>query len=583
MAHNPDLHAEAVERSRGHREHRNRLMQTRTALWNYVLAIGLTVGATASALAAPTIDNEPAETSSPVLWVEVVSGPTELNAEAIRIAIGRELGVSTSSQSARSSLGHLRIDAAARSGVSVRYESADGSTKLERRVNLPVAPERRALVIAWVAGNLVRNEAAELLSGFSQQSRSAEHAAHGETSDAKEATTAQAAAASVATSESKPRPAALEARAVTPARVKFEVTDGRANGANLGSTRIAHLALISPFVATDRHAAAHAFYLSFGAGYSDVGAVDGFGLGLLVDRIEYRVRGAQTSALWIDEGSHDGVAIAGLGTSSRGDLRGVEMSGLVNVRSGSAQGAQLAGVANMALDGGSGAQLSGLFNYQGADFDGAQISGGLNLARRVSGLQLGMLNLARGDRASAAQISGTLNVAEDMAGVQVGLVNVARDVNGVQLGLVNVSRQTHGVSLGLFNWSEGVRVQPIYFFQNPGYHNVGYRSLSGCSTGSISFGYDPSRERARTHFAVGVRKELDRVGLGIETGYGWVLEHLSTGATDRAHELDLVGTVSVEIVRNAVTLFGGGGIALPVAGVVAIEPRGLAHVGIGFL
>jgi hypothetical protein len=230
-----------------------------------------------------------------------------------------------------------------------------------------------------------------------------------------------------------------------------------------------------------------------------------------------------------------------------------------------------------------GLQLGGAFDWAGSGVQGVQIGGAANVSSGdLRGLQLsGAFNIERSTM-TGTQITGALNVSRDVNGLQLGAVNVARDVNGLQLGLVNVARHNRGLALGLFNWSEGTRLQPIVFFQNPGYLNAGYRTVSEHSTGSVSFGFDASTARARTRFATGPHFAFDRFAFGAEFGYGWVLEHMKSSPSDRAHELELVALASADVIRNAVTLYGGGGVVLPVAGVVAIEPHGLVQAGLAF-
>ena len=228
-----------------------------------------------------------------------------------------------------------------------------------------------------------------------------------------------------------------------------------------------------------------------------------------------------------------------------------------------------------------GAQVALAGTYAGHHLEGMQIAGVAAITNgRSSGLQLGGVLSYSASDVKGLQLAGAANVANDVNGLQFGLLNVARDVNGLQLGAVNVARHNRGIALGLFNWSEGARLQPTYFYQTPGYQNAGYRTLSGYSSGTISFGYDPSTKRARTHFATGPRYAYHRFAMGAEFGYGWVLENMSGKPSDRAHELDLIGTVSLEVIRNRVSVYAGGGGVLPVAGVVASEPRGLAQLGI---
>jgi len=498
-------------------------MTIRSFLRAAIVTTGLAANG-ALAIAAP--GSEPRAitngTVAPVLWLEATTVPNHLELETLRIAIENELRVPVSLVRPASFWGHVQIEGAARSDIIVHYESTDGTTKLERRVALPVDASRQAQVIAWVTGNLVRNEAAELLAQASQSQPIA---------DALGATREAEPQPPVPAIEPVVQPSAPVAQPPKQPPPQVPVANATPAEPDLGPSRAVHAAFISPWVAVHSDAAIHRYHLSFGGIYSHVGALNGFGLGLAVDRIEYASRGVQLSGLWLDGAAHHGLLLAGVGTHAHGALTGVELAGALALRSG--------------------------------NVTGAQVTGALNVAQNVQGLQLSLVN-----------------VAHDVRGLQLSLVNVAEDVDGVQFGFVNVARKNRGIALGLFNWSEGARLQPIYFFQNPGYHNVGYRNLSGHATSTMSFGYDEARKRARTHFALGARTTFGRVSLGAETGYGWVLENMTNGPTDRAHELDLIGTVTVELFRNRLSVFGGGGASLPVAGVVPAEPHGLAQVGI---
>jgi hypothetical protein len=593
-----------------------------------------------SAHAAPSEvpNSESPARAVPELCVQIISGPSPLEPEPLRAAIEKELGVKTTSAATATSIGTVRVESGRGSLVTIRYASADGSTQLQRRIALPVDPARRATVIAWIVGNLVRNEADEILLGMLSQG--ATDGSNGELAanpTARSSSSSEAAAteqtstsepARVPTPTAQPRPALQKAptKAGPPATKTAAVSS---HAVDLGPTRAFHAALFSPSLAVPTDAQQHAFHLSLGGVYSHVGGLDGFGVGLLVDRIEYRSRGAQVSALWTDTNQHTGMLIAGLGTRGRGNLQGAELATVLTLRSGCVagaqitgvwagalgscasasgggvshgsalqgvqlagvgthvggdlEGAQVAGVAAVAAGRNEGLQLSGAFAYSGLSGHGAQVAGAANVTNgALQGLQLsGAFNYQRAP-SKGAQIAGAVNVANDVEGLQLGVVNVARDVDGLQLGIVNVARHNRGIALGLFNWSDGARVQPTVFFQNPGYLNAGYRSISGYSTGTISFGYDPWSERARTHFATGPRFAYERFAFGVELGYGWVLEHMKSKPSDRAHELDLIGIASAELVRRVVTVYGGGGVVLPVAGVVAIEPHGLVQGGVAF-
>jgi len=613
----------------------NKQSVSRPVLLSLVTLLGI-------ARAAEPPDAQPPRASRPQavpeLCVQLTSGPNPLDDAAVRAAIEQELGVKTTAAVTAESIGTVRVESGRGALVTIGYASADGNTRLQRRIALPVEPERRATVIAWIVGNLVRNEAdeilLELLNRKAAQSRASE--TPGEMTDSA-STAPTSPAAPPATTSPAATPASPARNLPTPpptARATSQAREPRPESTHvpdLGPTHVVHAALFSPTLTAPLGASQRAFHLSFSAVYGHVGALQGFGLGLLVDRLEYRSRGVQLSGIWLDNGAHEGLLVAGVGTRGRSDLQGTELTGVAALRRGCLVGAQLAGVWASALGtcvaargssgvarraGLQGLQLAGAGVYTGRDLEGAQIAGGAAISQgRTQGLQMagafahsvsemkgaqiaGGANVINGglqglqlsggfnylrQSGAGAQVTGAVNVAGDIDGLQLGVVNVARDVEGLQLGIVNVARRPRGLALGLFNWSEGARLQPILFFQNPGYLNAGYRTVSGHSTGTISFGYDPATERARTHFATGPRFAAGRFAFGAEFGYGWVLEHMKSNPSDRAHELDLTGIASVELVPRVLTVYGGGGIVLPVAGVVAIEPHGLAQAGVGLL
>lgn len=551
-------------------------LSTRRFLIQILVSFWLQFGVAQAAEELPaTLSGNAQAHAVPVLCLQIAAAPRTLDVAAVRSAIEQELGISTSSVVTPVSVGTVRVEAGNGVFVTVRYESADRGTLLKRRLALPVEPARRVTVIAWVVGNLVRNEADEILLGMmNRRERPArENAAVGTPTDATNEATASGSSKSEGAQANagdavppKQQPKAEAHQTPVPlARKPLRSPETRPLSPDLGATRYFHAALLSPTLAWPADAAQRAFHLSLGGIYSQVGALKGVGFGWFVNRIEYCSSGMQISGLWLDGNEHAGVLLAGLATHSRGDLSGAEVAGLLTVRTGSVVGAQLALIGT----------------YAGHYLGGMQIAGVTAISNgRSGGLQLsGVLSYSASD-VKGVQIAGAVNMANYVNGVQLGLLNVARDVDGLQLGVVNVARHNRGIALGLFNWSEGARLQPTYFYQTPGYHNAGYRTLSGYSTGTISFGYDPSTKRARTHFATGPRYAYGRFAVGAELGYGWVLENMSGKPSDRAHELDVVGNVSFEVVRNGLSVYAGGGVVLPVAGVVAIEPRGLAQVGI---
>jgi hypothetical protein len=615
--------------------------------------------AAAAATAVPNSSPAP-DRAGTALWIDVQPGPVALEPEGIRTAVAKELALPTLATPERPYAGKVTIVGAAGPVVIVRYESKDGTTRLERRVALPFDPARRSLVVSWIVGNLVRNEAAEILSDLASRkvTITEPETTESPSTDASTSTLAETVAA-VTT------PPATQKKA-EPSKVLAPPPEFGRNGArsaaakpDLGPIRAINLALFSPTLALHRDAEEHRFALSQGAIYSRIGGLNGFGLSWLVDRVDHDANGAQLAGIWSMSSTNRGVVIAGVGTQSSAELLGVEISGGVLLRKGCVTGMQLSGAWSMAgtscrsmkhgrrefrssmvgsqvsggvgylgggfrgvqlagitvitggksvgtqLSGGfalstgefqgveaagfaalatdklAGLQLAGIVGLATAELQGAQLSGAANIGtHRLVGSQISGLFNYQGGPVSGLQLTGAANVAGDLRGAQIGLVNVGRDVDGMQLGLVNVARENHGLAIGLFNWAKNARIQPTYFYQTPTLQNVGMRTLLGPATSSVSFGYDGPKDQARTHFAVGLRTEIGRFSLGAETGYGWVLEHLSKHATDRAHELDLIGTVTMEVVPRYLSVYAGGGFAQPVSGVVALKPRGLAQAGV---
>src|SRR5512145_3312014 len=114
-------------------------MRTQPTLARYLVAIGLLLSAPHVFAAPAPVASEPGTEVVPqVLWLEVTPGSSRLDPEAVRVAIESELGLPTSPSTMGPYLGRVQIEGTSGSAVIVRFESADGTTKLERRVTLPV-------------------------------------------------------------------------------------------------------------------------------------------------------------------------------------------------------------------------------------------------------------------------------------------------------------------------------------------------------------------------------------------------------------------------------------------------------------
>ncbi len=183
----------------------------------------------------------------------------------------------------------------------------------------------------------------------------------------------------------------------------------------------------------------------------------------------WAVEGAEAAGIInIDADRVRGLQAAGVGNIVGGELRGLQAAGVFNIISGRTMALQSAGVFNIVQAEGSFLQSAGVFNLNEGAFTGILAAGVFNIGRGpVSGLQTaGVFNILEGPL-SGAQAAGVFNVADRLSGFQVGLVNIASgdvrgaqvglvniasgEVRGSQVGLVNVSRRLHGLPVGLVN------------------------------------------------------------------------------------------------------------------------------------
>jgi len=246
------------------------------------------------------------------------------------------------------------------------------------------------------------------------------------------------------------------------------------------------------------------FVLAFGLSLFDTH--NGVGLGLGAQWADESLNGVHLSLVQHDASAMRGLQIAGL-LNTGGRSEGLQIAGLANlIREGAGvqlsllmnsnqilmpprtdhyadyyerfdanefAGVQIAPFGNVAscLEG---VQIAGLINKSdGYHADGLQLALGMNVSRRMrgvqaamwgnksterlSGVQLGLFNLAEGEL-HGVQI-GAMNVtAETLRGVQAGLLNYARDARGLQFGAVNLARHLEGVQIGLLNYTEDAAV-----------------------------------------------------------------------------------------------------------------------------
>jgi len=139
-----------------------------------------------------------------------------------------------------------------------------------------------------------------------------------------------------------------------------------------------------------------------------------------------------------------------------GGLKGIEMAGFANALKGDMNGIQMAGFCNNTFGRANGMEIAGFWNFNRGKVNGLQLAGFVNVALdTVVGLQgSGFANVTVGDT-HGVQASGFANITTGtQKGVQAsGFFNYARKLRGVQLGVVNVADTVEkGIPIGFLSF-----------------------------------------------------------------------------------------------------------------------------------
>jgi hypothetical protein len=444
---------------------------------------------------------EPSQVEAGALGVEIMDPGNALASDQVRAAIGAELGARIVGQSAYApALGRLEI-AIDQSVVRIAYHPAPG-TVIERTLALPIEQADRIQLIAFVATNLVRDQAAEVLGGLP-----------------------------VIPPPVVPPPA----RPITPTRFVP-----------------ATIGLVPPLT-LDR-AFGERVTVGFGLhavmGWTD--STSAASISGAVDVVSGDMHGAQIGgAVAATFGHARGIQLGGAVSLARGSFYGAQIGGAAAVAGGTSTGAQIAGAASVAEDhyglqiGGAvslakktrGLQIGGAGNVSGPVY-GAQIGGAVNIASRVDG----------------AQIGGAANIGGDVYGVQIGAVNIAKKMRGVQIGVVNLSDDgDESVPIGVINysknggvafdgWVDSSRVSALAFRHGTKYiHNI------------WSIGWSPDHDNFLVGAGLGATAHLgDSIALDLDA------MHWLTDVWDKEYGQinQLRASLSVPLAKNF-EAFGG--------------------------
>jgi hypothetical protein len=370
--------------------------------------------------------------------------PGNLDPEQVRAAVARELGTSvTLTEKAPSGANALTLHGGDGQHIRLSYRAADGRV-IERDVDLPDASDRAVELVALLAGNLVRDEAAELGAAFMKKSAKPPP---------------PAATATTAPGATTPPPGPKPGAAAPPLRAREHLP-----------RRFVTVDLL-PFVGT--------------SSFVGVGASRHLSLNVLAGVGE----------------SVEGLEIGGLFNINSAFVHGAQLAGLANVTLGPVKGAQLAGLAN-AAQGIDGVQ-AGLVNVVTRDASGFQAGFVDLVGGDLKGAQLGLIEITagnvRGDQIGLVNIGGG-----SISGAQIGLVNIATgSVRGAQIGFINVSTSST-FSLGFLNVFTRGRLHLDFWGQESGLLMAGIKHGSGYFHNIYGVGILPVGDRARVALSLGV-------------------------------------------------------------------------------
>jgi len=448
-----------------------------------------------------------------------------------------------------------------------------GRDPVTRSVDLPKDEARALETLAFLVGNLARDEAGELLAQLRPPGESAD-----EVPVPPPPPPPPPEAAKPAPSATPPNPAPPPAPTATGPKL-------------LTSPRFAaNVSLYHPLTAR-KHTEQWRLNLELGVAYSRVGAINGAAATLGYLRVEQAVDGFAGSIFWTRTGGDvRGIVGSVFVAEGYGRLKGIGFATFANLHPGNVEGLQASACVTTAGDvlGIEGAAFVTL----GRDVQGFQGSAGVTVGRDVRGAQLGVVSVGRD--LLGAQV-GFIEVARDVQGVQLGFVNVARDeqgvqasfvnvgrrVNGLQLGLVNVSEEIHGGALGLVNVAGNGRFQPVAWFAGPGAMlNAGYKSVTDLTYTQGGVGYDLASSNYRYELGTGLHLALPLRFYG-ETGLGYAAAHSSKNGAEIRQEVRFDLRIGMEPVRG-ITPFIGGSLTRRVAGGGA-DYRGEYAFGVSFL
>jgi hypothetical protein len=453
--------------------------------------------ASAQPVAPPSVESAPVPAPVPLDLAIEIEGSGDLDPTLVRGAIAADLDVQVAA-SPQGALGSLLISIVPQ-GVRIVYLPLEG-TAVERTVALPASRDDRTRLITFIATNLVRDQASEILAGLPALPPPAA------------VVTAAAPAAAVTAAASAAAPA-------EPAVVVVPVA--RAAAAVVATPSAVHVPIsigMIPPLAVDRLAGRR---VVVGVGIHAVaGASDGSRYASISGAIDTKhefAAGAQIAGALVIAGRvDDGLQIGGAAALSRGPTDGGQIGGALAFSLGDLAGLQLAGAAAVTQGNTTGIQIGGAATYTRGHSEGLQLAGAGAVTGSMRGLQLAG-GAAVAGRLEGVQIAGGVNVAGDVRGLQLGTINVARRMRGVQLGVVNLSEDGDGaVPIGVINYSKNGPLAVEGWVDSSRVSAVGLRHGTRYVHNLWAIGWSPDHEHVMVGAGLGVHAALVPGSLGLD-------------------------------------------------------------------
>ncbi|MRG98390.1 LA_2272 family surface repeat-containing protein [Polyangium spumosum] len=426
-----------------------------------------------------------AEEPSGSAVVLVVDGlPWDVDPEAVRAAIGREIGKTVAlSGAAPPGRAAFVLRGEGERRVTLTYSAEGEGSSVGRTIDLPDDPERAAETLALLAGNLARDEAAELAALLGKRPEEKPAAADVAPNPPPAAPEPPAAKEEETRPEEAPAPPAPKKSAPAPRRA------APAPAPPTIPARTPSLEELAPCWRPD---------------------------GTQVFASASVLPGISTST---SRGTNvvphlSANLLAGLATG----LDGLEIGLGLNIERAFACGVQISTAANIVA----------------GPVRGVQAAIGLNFATSLRGVQMGGVDIVAGPVFGVQ--AGAIDIAGDVVGAQVGALNIGGAVSGVQLGAVNVAAgPVRGAQIGVVNYAE--RSSFSFGLLNIVRRGRLHIDLWGQETGLVMAGIEHGSDYMHNIYGVGTRLVGAERRLAFSLGLGGHVQVSKRFSVD----LDLLG------------------------------------------